>query len=160
MKYSPFDKPVKDDRKKINPTKDDEDSEITYDKLKKKYLKQFETPKELKPLPEAKDYENGVFTRYFIRKRNNPAARILEIDKRQYKRMSFTKSGIDKNLYVEMELEWKLTGPKNDILSQKNSIKVYGIQDTNYRTLLFKDKEMEGILQKLSNTLEYAKISE
>jgi len=159
MKYSPFEKEVDVSLVKVNSKKETSNSEITYDKLKNRYLKQFETPKELFPSPTEKDYKFGSFIRYFIRKRNDSNSRILEIDSKQYKRMSFSKNGIDKNLYVSLEIEWKLTGPRNDIKSLTGQIITFGIQDTNYRTLLFKEKEMFGISKKLSNTLEFSRIS-
>jgi len=163
MKYSPFDK---NNKKAVETDPPDEiigsnllaDEDVfDYYLLKQNFLRSFETPRNSKVFPTDKDYENGSFIRYFIKKRNDDTAQIIELTSDQFSRMNQEKNGIDQNLYSGIELEWKLTGPKNDIVNN-GLIVTYGIEDTNERTVNFKNAQMPGLIDKIKNFTEFAKI--
>lgn len=162
MKYSPFDKGNKKIVEIDSPNEPvgvnllaDQDV-FDYYILKRDFLRSFETPKDSKAFPTDKDYENGSFIRFFIKKRNDENAQIIEITSDQYSRMNKEKDGIDQNLYNGIEIEWKLVGPKNDIINN-DLIVVYGIEDTNERTVYFKNNQMPGLIDKIKNFTEFAK---
>jgi hypothetical protein len=171
MKYSPFDS--KNEKKEVNINKISNTSlisklkeninnlyknQIIYLNLKDSYLFSFETPREVRPLPTENDYKNGYFIRFFIKKRNDSTNKILEIDNKQFQKIGELENNINKNIYFGIQLDWKITGPKNDIV-KNNIIEVFGIQDTNQRIVLNKENEMPGITKKLINFLEFAKIT-
>lgn len=164
MKYSPFENEGNKSNQEITDplllqmlNNYSDLTDAIYLNLKNEYLLNFETPNEIYPKPTEDDYKEGKFTRYFIKKRNNSAAPIIEIDDRQFNRANYSKGGIDKNLYKVIELDWKITGPKNDVL-KLGMIVVFGVEDTNKRTLILKEKEMSGILEKLTNLTEHAQL--
>lgn len=77
--------------------------------------------------PTPKDYENGVFTRYFKKKRNEFL--FDELTKDQY-------NSVDTTLYITFQIQWQLVGDKNTtyttnrnmvlLAEQRNNI--YGLQ--------------------------------
>jgi len=111
------------------------------------------SPTQTIPIPTADDYEIGKFTRYFLRRRNYSTYEdIIEIDEAQFKLWKRTGSGIDTSLYQGLELQWKLTGPLNDITTTINT--EYGVYDTNERLVLLKDYEMAGLKNFLTDYIE------
>lgn len=111
------------------------------------------SPKQIIPIPTADDYEIGKFTRYFLRRRNYSTYEdIIEINEAQFKLWKRTGSGIDTSLYQGLELQWKLTGPLNDITTTINT--EYGVYDTNKRLVLLKDYEMAGLKNFLTDYIE------
>jgi hypothetical protein len=111
------------------------------------------SPTQTIPIPTADDYEIGKFTRYFLRRRNYSTYEdIIEIDEAQFKLWKRTGSGIDTSLYQGLELQWKLTGPLNDITTTINT--EYGVYDTNKRLVLLKDYEMAGLKNFLTDYIE------
>ena len=85
--------------------------------------------------PKNKDYENGYLERYFFRQVNNPQARIIEVDKRQW--TSFSTN----SFYTKVSLIWLISGNKDYVLS------------SNYKTLSLADKTLPGIKKKFENDL-------
>ena len=130
---------------------------IEYDSLKKKPIAK--SPHYIFPIPTSDDYSKGKITRYFIRRRNdvNPA-NIMEIDKDQFLSWKKPNFGIDNDLYIATELDWKLTGPRFDDRSSVNII--YGVEDTNKRMVKLKDDEYPGIKNFLTNYIELTVHSE
>ena len=118
-------------------------------------LLQYKGPVVYIPKPAEKDYDNGYFTRYFIKKRNDIFWPILEIDKKQYESLMKSDIGINEKYYFGIKLNWKLTGPKYDSHINSN-IDVYGVYDTNERIVLSKEKEMPHISSKLRDFTEYS----
>lgn len=105
--------------------------------------------------PTEKEYEQKFFKRYFVKKRNEET--IIEIDKNQYETLTKKNKGILGEYYLGIELEWKIKGPRND--QYKNQILIeHGIEDTNQKTVYQKNKEMPGLINVLTNYLEYARI--
>lgn len=120
-----------------------------YDNLKQRY--DLDSPKMSFPLPTLNDYRNGTMKRYFLQRRNSTLySDIIELDIIQYRSWRRVNSGIDENLYMAIELDWKLTGPLND-----NSIG-YGVVDTNRRIVLIKDAELPGLKGFLTDYTEHS----
>jgi hypothetical protein len=77
--------------------------------------------------PTPKDYEVGVFTRYFIKKRNEYL--FDELTKDQYNNVNIT-------LYIKFQIQWQLVGDKdatyttnrNMVLVAEQKNNVYGLQ--------------------------------
>ena len=46
-------------------------------------LNDYTAPVSYYPELEEKDYEDGIFTRYFVKKRNDETAKIIEVDENQ-----------------------------------------------------------------------------
>ena len=162
MKYSPFDK-----SNKKQPASDSGDEIVgiellsdpnvfEYYLLKNDYLRTFDTPKDSFVYPTENDYTEGIFKRHFLKKRNDDSVKIIEVDKDQFSKLSLT-DGIDANIYFGIIVEWKITGFLNDTYDSGGTLLEYGIKNTNERTLILKEKEMQGISDRLRNLQEFAK---
>lgn len=104
-------------------------------------------------IPVIEDFEVGKITRYFIRRRNYSTFEdIFEIDKAQYKLWKSKSGGIDGALYEVIELDWKLTGPLNDIVQEMNTIP--GVYNTNQRMVMLKDNVFTGLKDYLTDYIE------
>jgi hypothetical protein len=130
-------------------------------------------PKETIVFPEEKDYKKGYIDRHFAKKINDKNGVIKEINLKNKKLVNQLKQS--KILYKMIEVRWKLTGPINDVninktynpyaeptqdeYGQDNSGIVYGVEDTNRRTVALKNKEMPGLKGKLINHIQFARIS-
>jgi hypothetical protein len=139
--------------KKLIPyvSKVDQPNSIIYDKLIKKATTV--APKYVLSIPTTDEYAIGKITRYFLRRRNFSSYQdIIEIDKAQFKLWSQSDSGIDNKLYNAVEVDWKLTGPLNDIVEGNNT--VYGVEDTNKRTVMLKDYTFYGLKNYLTDYTE------
>jgi len=137
---------------------------IIYDLLTTQNLYEFEPPVHKTPGPGPNDIANGYMMRYFIKQKNDDTKSVIEIDKKQHKAVK-KKDGKNINgfLYEKCSLRWKITGPRNDVYYDKDrkSIKSYGIEDTNRRTVYAKNKTMAGIssaLRDLTQHSAYSKI--
>jgi hypothetical protein len=149
----------KTDSKKLIPYIDKvtQPNNIEYDALVKKPIAK--SPQYMFPIPKLEDYQAGKFIRYFIRRRNDiNSANIMEIDKDQFLSWKKPNFGIDNELYIATEVEWKLTGPRFDDRSTVNI--VYGVEDTNRRIIELKDDEYPGIKNFLTNYIELTIYSE
>ena len=125
---------------------------LVKNKLIKKRLQEV-FPTQALVIPDLDDYENGKFTRYFLRRRNYSTYEdIIEIDKPQWKLWRRQGSGINEKLYQGLELSWKLTGPLHDIPNTFNT--EYGVADTNQRLVFLKDREMPGLKNYLTDYIE------
>ena len=108
------------------------------------------------PAPTMKDYEKGKFVRYFLKRRNeNFPTDIFEVDKAQYLSWQKVKIGIDEKLYMGLKMDWKLTGPLNDKRTSPHNIE-YGVEDTNKRMVFLKDREFKGLMNFLTNYIEWS----
>ena len=77
---------------------------------------------------------------------------IIEIDSNQFKQ--WKKNDIDNTLYTAIELDWKLTGPRTDIV--KDNTIVYGVSDTNQRIVELKSVTFTNLRNYLTDYLEYS----
>ena len=100
-------------------------------------------------LPTNEDYTNGVYTRYFIKTKGSKT--IAEVSEDMLGQLGVT---IDDNLYVGFELDWKLTGPLDDIIVDGVRQQA-GVRDTNRRTLQRLEQEYIGITEKLQNLTQF-----
>ena len=131
---------------------------VKYLSLHSFYLKEgYTNVKGYYPIIEEKDYERGNFTRYFVRKRSDVAAPIIEVSKKQFETLNKRKSGINESYYMGVKVIWKISGPKNDVY-KNGKIVIYGIEDTNKRTLMIKEKEMKNIVTALRNLTQFGRI--
>jgi len=94
--------------------------------------------------PTDKDKTRGYFMRYFIQQRNDKAARIKEVDKKQHDQLVDQSGGLNPTFYKSLALRWKITGPKNDILKNGLIFKS-GVEDTNLRTIELKSRTLIGL---------------
>lgn len=146
----------KSESKKLIPyvNKVAQPNNLIYDKIKR-INKNFTVPQQRIPIPVMDDYEKGKITRYFIKRRNSATYEdIFEVDKPQFKLLKQSKNGIDGNLYVGIEVEWKLTGPLNDLKDGYNT--TYGVVDTNQRVVFLKDREFSGLKNFLTDYIEFS----
>ena len=100
-------------------------------------------------IPTNEDYKNGVYTRYFIKTKGSKT--IVEVNEETLGQIGVK---IDDNLYVGFELDWKLTGPLNDIFVDGIRQQA-GVRDTNRRTLQRLEQEYIGITEKLQNLTQF-----
>lgn len=107
------------------------------------------------PPPTLKDYKKGKFVRYFIKRRNKSTSEdIFEVNKEQYISWKTAKFGIDEFLYDGIKIDWKLTGPLKDTGTPPNI--EYGVEDTNKRLVFLKDREFKGLMNFLTNYIEWS----
>jgi hypothetical protein len=131
-------------------------------------------PTETGVSPEEKDYKKGYFDRIFSQKINVKDGVIKEITSDIVKAVN-SKEQI-KALYKIVKLRWKLTGPRFDVdmkkiynpystevtkdaFGQDDSGIVYGVEDTNRRTVKIKNKEMPGLDNKIINFVQFAQFT-
>jgi hypothetical protein len=122
-----------------------------YNQLKP--FKTFKSPKYISIVPTFENYAEGKITRYFLRNSNSiEVSDIIEIDSNQFKQ--WKKTEIDNTLYTAIELDWKLTGPRTDIV--KDNTIVYGVSDTNQRIVELKSVTFTNLRNYLTDYLEYS----
>jgi len=109
--------------------------------------------------PTPDDYAAGFVVRYFIHQRNDKSARIREINKKQFDNLSDPGAGLNSSFYKGVDLKWKLTGPRKDVI-RNGVLAEAGVEDTNRRTIERKEFHMKGIHRFLRHRLvefsEYA----
>ena len=112
--------------------------------------KEGSTPATYTAQPTADDYSNGFFVRYVIKRVNSGIETIKEIKEQDY-------NMIQRNpLYSFTSFKWKITGAMFDDMSNMNR-PVYGIINTNKRTLLGEEKKIPGISKFFINLAQYSK---
>ena len=100
-------------------------------------------------LPTNEDYVNGVYTRYFIKTKGSKS--ISEVSEETLGSLG---QKIDDNLYVGFELDWKLTGPLDDVFIDGVRQQA-GVRDTNRRTIQRLEQKYIGITEKLKNLTQF-----
>jgi hypothetical protein len=124
---------------------------IYNDKLSSEYGKSTgmlfgNAPIEYNPIPTKEQYRSGILVRYFAKKINED--KIIEIDPAKI-------SGLDKNLYVIVNLTWKISGSKekkivNGII-EKSSVSENNAAEIN-RVKIETSVDLSVVL---SNLVEY-----
>lgn len=113
-----------------------------YDELTNVNVKEFVPPQQYYPQPSINDYQQGYFTRYFIRKVNNINDLVIEIDIKQWNSIGNT---IDPFLYLKVSLPWKLTGTESEV------------EMANFKIVRKYNEELPGLQKYLKNYLELYK---
>lgn len=115
------------------------------------FLKQEIIPQPYYPVLTDQDYSTGYFVRYFMKRSGGSARYIKEISGDDF-------TDITTNvLYLSTSFQWKLTGPAHDQVIDYNNT-IYGVIDTNARTVASNESILPGITQYLSNLQEFARI--
>ena len=125
-----------------------------YEKLNTKVQisRKTQTPRTIYPSPSKKDYDKTFFSRFFIKRDNT--GEITEVDEKQYKKIK------NEAFYSGHEIDWKLSGPLNDITDRMTgAIIAHGVQSTNQRTLITAEKEFSGIIDFVTDAIKFAKIT-
>jgi hypothetical protein len=105
-------------------------------------------PQPFKPQPDSLDYERGLITRYFIKKRNVELS-ITEVTQETFFKLqlSSTPNTIDESIYVGTYIEWRLTGDKKYVT------------DFNKQQVQQANKTVTGLLIKLNDLNEFYRYS-
>ena len=64
-------------------------------------------------IPTDKDYENGEFERFFVKKGNEN--KFIEISRSEYKLFSEKNESVQFNLYIPISIVWDLTGKEEEV---------------------------------------------
>lgn len=120
---------------------------IEYNKAAKTKSKIWATPRYYLPVVQAEHITQGWMPRYFVQVRNQPLHTIIEIDSDQFDNIGTTVTGIDSVRYKSLNIRWKITGTLNEII------------DTNRFQLINKNIEFPGIVNYLSNLIEFSEFS-
>lgn len=116
-------------------------------------VKKYVSPKSHLPSLVLEDYKREWFDRFFAR-RKNEGGMIIEIDSKQYDTLMQKGKGINGALYQGLKLRWRIAGTKETLV--ENGVKIYGISETNRRTLFTNEQIMPGITLFLGDLEEYS----
>jgi len=114
---------------------------------------EFSDPMYFRPSTTRDDFKRGYIARYFIQQRNDINGKVLEVGKPQYELLSDQAAGLNPNYYKSVQLRWKLTGPREDIMKD-GLIYTPGVVGTNNRTITEKDNILRGIYNRLNTRLD------
>lgn len=70
--------------------------------------------------PTPINYQNGYFTRYFVKKVNNNL--YLEVNKEEYNLFKNADPTVQYNLYTPIEITWSLTGDRVEVFNKNKTI--------------------------------------
>lgn len=86
---------------------------------------QYKSPMPIQPIVTLDDYTRGEIQRFFVQKRNNPSATIIEIDSDQYNSINVSNNpGINGVIWNKVLIPWKVSlMPKNDV-AYLNSVEI------------------------------------
>lgn len=116
----------------------------------------YTAPRAVKAIPSEIEQENGLMTRYFVYKRNEPNRIFFEVDKSQTANYTRDHDGINQYLYGLLEIPWKLSGPEFDV-KKNGTIFQPGVVDTNQRIIDRNSKKFPILKQILVNPREHTK---
>ena len=111
------------------------------------------------PTITGKDYQRGQILRYFAKKRNDVAPKIIEISKEAYDDLNINGGKYNYALWTVTRVFWKISGSLKDSINS-SGIKTSGIIDTNQRLVDTAEETFKGIKQYLSNLIQFAVKSE
>ena len=124
--------------------------QITHNKFS--FLRQEVIPQSYFPVLTDKDYSIGFFLRYFSKRTGGSVRDIKELSAQGFTDISSNR------LYISTSFQWKITGPLHDhVIDLHNT--VYGVWDTNARTVAKAESSLLGITSYLSNLIQFSKIS-
>ena len=86
-------------------------------------------PKQSYPVVTENDYKLGEFQRYFIKKSNEP--KFLEISLEDYRKYISQDRSVMFELYIPFQINWILTGDKEQVYQINKAIAIKAEQDQN-----------------------------
>ena len=124
-----------------------------YEALNSKFKtkRNWKSPATYVPELTQKDYDKSFFTRYFIKKVNTHE--ITEVSKKQHGKIK------TQAFYAGYELEWKIIGPEKDVFDGDGVLQLFGVYDTNQRTVNKAELEFRGIRDYVTNYTRFAIIT-
>jgi len=126
--------------KKLIPFEETTTVETVYKRLKPNVKTKYDLPKPYIVTVTSSDISKGTFTRYFLQ--NQLSLQIIEVDKEQFSQ--WQKKKVDPNIWLGVQLEWRITGNINDIsILNRNSV-------------LQANKTLNGLQNILTNFIQYA----
>jgi hypothetical protein len=130
---------------------------VIYDSISDLQVSFNASPTNVYTLPTLDDYKKGFFKRYFVYRRNlkDIYKEFFEVNDTQYKSWKTPRVGIDEILYNAFVIEWRLTGPLNDIMANGQIIE-FGVHDTNKRLVYLNEKQFPGIIKILTDYKEFS----
>ena len=140
-------RPTTDSREMFEKRVDIAEDVKRYNRLLNIRNSQYVSPISFQPRPNADDYEFGEIQRYFVQKRNNPLATIVEIDGDQFNAINVANSpGINGVLWNSTIFPWKIS-----IISPEDAAEL------NRRELIKAERKFRGIGIFVRNVLEFYK---
>lgn len=97
------------------------------------------------PLPTLNDYDRGFFERFFVRQKGT--GQIFEISEDEFRQFE------NNRFFIRFSLNWKISGPRNDVFNDAGYPIRTGVEDTNRR--IVEDVDQRGIEDKLDDLLQY-----
>ena len=105
------------------------------------------------PTISRQDLDNGVVTRYFVRKTNLEDGEILEVSKPMSLKLQ------QNSLYRIVEVLWRIRGRQDDVPAPRRldmPVRLYtGVVTSNRRAVEEASKEMPGLQHKLTDYLQF-----
>ena len=101
-------------------------------------------------LPTQEDYDKGFYTRYFIFRKGEKY--FTEVSEKTFGDVGTKISDV---IYDTIELDWKISGPINDIFSLDGVRREAGVRDTNERMLKRLELKYPGIKDRLKNLVQF-----
>lgn len=91
------------------------------------------------PQPKDSDYKRGYLVRYFLQKVNDVNSEIFEVSEFNFNRFS------ENPFFMVKKLNWRLTGPKEDI------------KESNFKSVKLASKDIPRLSLYLPNYLQFSK---
>lgn len=82
------------------------------------------------PEPKDDDYERGYINRYFIRKRNDKYAPVIEIDEYQFAEVKKA-SNLSQSIFMTHQTQWKIAGSLQDVVNSNGYVIAKGVLSVN-----------------------------
>jgi hypothetical protein len=142
---------------KLTKYYDDQDVYV-YDKIKKftNLVTDYIEPKPYILKSQQLDYNSGYVVRYFVEKAFGSDRYPIEIDYLQHQSYNKPKS-INGGLYNRVKLNWKLTGPLNNVYTKSGMISQIGIYEHNALQVEYASKTIPNISYVIKNYIEFAR---
>jgi len=100
------------------------------------------------PTIQQSDLDNGIIPRYFGRKSNEVDGEIIELNESLHGKLS------NSPLYQLVKLSWRISGKLEDIYV--GTTRTYtGVVSANILSTLEAEKQLPGIMGKISDPLQY-----
>jgi len=124
-----------------------------YDNIKTLTVKKSITPNPSQLTPTDSDIKRGWMDRYFAQKVNDDS--FFELSKEDFGKIGTT-DGLDKILWQQFTLRWKITGPPVDIINTDGSIRENGIENTNMRMVQITSNDYPSLKTHIIDYREFA----